>query len=74
MHDCQVLDGGSRRLEIRLPVSGLEWCSGCHPERSEGSLRPVSQTLRCAQGDRHYLQMSAGEGRGYFIWNGCVLG
>ncbi len=26
----------------------------CHPERSEGSLRPASQTLGCAQGDRHY--------------------
>src|SRR6266851_2353030 len=24
----------------------------------EGSLRPSSQTLRCAQGDRYYLQMS----------------
>src|SRR5260370_27457889 len=23
----------------------------CHPERSEGSLCPTSQTLRCAQGD-----------------------
>jgi len=23
--------------------------SGCHPERSEGSLRPSSQTLRFAQ-------------------------
>jgi hypothetical protein len=23
----------------------------CHPERSEGSLRPARQTLRCAQGD-----------------------
>src|SRR2546426_2490146 len=23
----------------------------CHPERSEGSLSPASQTLRCAQGD-----------------------
>ena len=30
----------------------------CHPERSEGSLRPLSQTLRSAQGDTHYLQMS----------------
>ena len=26
--------------------------NACHPERSEGSLRPSSQTLRCAQGDR----------------------
>src|SRR2546423_3971006 len=24
----------------------------CHPERSEGSRSPSSQTLRCAQGDR----------------------
>src|SRR6266851_2115858 len=31
---------------------------GCHPERSEGSLRPSSQTLRFAQGDRHSLQIS----------------
>ncbi len=35
-----------------------ERCPGCHPERSEGSLPPLSQTLRCAQGDRHYLQMT----------------
>src|SRR3989454_5350349 len=48
----------ARHLEIRLPVNGLERCPGCHPERSEGSLRPASQTLRCAQGDRHYLPMS----------------
>ncbi len=26
-------------------MSGLERCPGCHPERSEGSLRPASQTL-----------------------------
>src|SRR5216684_979161 len=57
----QRLPCTSRRLEIRLPVSGLEWCPGCHPERSEGSLRPSSQTLRCAQGDRQYLQMSSVE-------------
>src|SRR5260370_1847576 len=48
----------ARRLEIRLPVSGRERCPGCHSERSEESLRPSSQTLRCAQGDRHYLQIS----------------
>src|SRR6266478_3201016 len=56
-----------RHLERRLPVSGLERCPGCHPERSEGSLCPASQTLRgvyperseWAQGDRRYLQMSA---------------
>jgi len=47
-------------------VSGRERCPGCHPERSAGSLRPASQTLRgvyperseWAQGDRHSLQMS----------------
>src|SRR5437588_8979504 len=33
----------------QIPLSRLEWCPGCHPERSEGSLRPWSQTLRCAQ-------------------------
>ena len=42
----------------KASVSGLERGPGCHPERSEGSLRPASQTLRCAQGDRPYLQMS----------------
>ncbi len=47
-----------RRLEIRLPVSGLERGPACHPERSEESLRPASQILRCAQDDRHSLQMS----------------
>src|SRR5258708_28368520 len=41
-----------------LRVTLLERCPGCHPERSEGSLRPANQTRRCAQGDRHYLQMS----------------
>jgi len=29
---------------LRLRVTLLEWCPGCHPERSEGSLRPSSQT------------------------------
>ena len=43
---CQVDLDSIRHLEIRLPVSGLERCPGCHPERSEGSLRPSSQTLR----------------------------
>jgi hypothetical protein len=47
-----------RHLEIRLPVSGLERCPGCHPERSEGSNSPDEEILRCAQDDRHYLQMS----------------
>ena len=32
--------------ERRRVVSGLERCPGCHPERSEGSLRPASQTRR----------------------------
>jgi len=31
-----------RHVEIRLPVSGRERYLGCHPERSEGSLRPAS--------------------------------
>jgi len=47
-----------RYLEIRLPVSGLESGFACHPERSEGSLRPASQILRFAQDDRPYLQTS----------------
>ncbi len=54
----QVFSCYIRHLERRLPVSGLERCPGCHPERSEGSLCPASQTLRCAQGDRHSLQMN----------------
>src|SRR2546429_3167377 len=33
-----------RHLERRLPVSGLERGPACHPERSEGSFRPSSQT------------------------------
>ncbi len=73
-----------RRLEIRLPVSGLERCPGCHSERSEESLHPSSQTLRCAQGDRYYLQMSTGTTRSarcttntcsWYVWphsNGMV--
>src|SRR6266446_2018273 len=36
----------ARCLERRLPGSGLERGPGCHPERSEGSLRPSSQPLR----------------------------
>src|SRR6266852_1649171 len=46
-----------RHLEIRLPVSGLERCPACHPERSEGSLRPSSQILRCAQDDRPFAAL-----------------
>src|SRR5712692_10464186 len=53
-------DRSGRCLERRLPGSGLERGPGCHPERSEGSLRQSHQTLRCAQGDRHDLQMSSG--------------
>src|SRR5438128_9623330 len=48
----------ARHLEIRLPVNGLERCLGCHPERSEGSGSTDGQILRCAQDDKHYLQMS----------------
>jgi|SRR6266404_4292867 len=56
----------ARRLERRRPVSGRERGPGCHPEPirfaqgklRDGSVRPSSQTLRCAQGDRHSLQMS----------------
>src|SRR5436309_100467 len=47
-----------RRLERRLPASGLERGPGCHPERSEGSLRQARQILRCAQDDRPSLQIS----------------
>ena len=62
----QVFSCYIRHLERRLPVSGRERCPGCHPERSEGSLCPASQTLRgvspersaWAQGDRHSLQMN----------------
>ncbi len=70
----QELQITSRHLERRLPVSGLERCPSCHPFASlrassepirfaqgklrEGALRPASQTLRCAQGDRHSLHMS----------------
>ncbi len=47
-------------------MGGLERCPGCHPERSEGSLRPASQTLRgvyperseWAQGDRYSVKVS----------------
>jgi hypothetical protein len=49
-------------VEIRLPVSELEKCPGCHPERSEGSGSPDTEILRCAQDDSHYLHMSATRG------------
>ena len=60
MDSLDVWDVGGQgdRLD-NLPVSGRERCLGCHPERSEGSLRQARQTLRCAQGDRQYLQMSS---------------
>ena len=47
-------------------MSGLERCPGCHPEPfaaaqgklREGSGSPDEEILRCAQDDRHSLQMS----------------
>ncbi len=54
----QVFSCYIRYLERRLPVSGRERCPGCHPLLRSGSLCPASQTLRCAQGDRHSLQMN----------------
>jgi hypothetical protein len=54
----QVFSCYIRHLERRLPVSGRERCPGCHPSLRSGSLCPASQTLRCAQGDRHSLQMN----------------
>src|SRR5436853_7620516 len=47
-----------RHLVRRLPVSGLERGPACHPESSEGSVRPSRQTLRCSQDYTHDLQMS----------------
>src|SRR6266516_3258818 len=47
-----------RHLERRFPVSNLERCPACHPERSEGSDSTDAQILRCAQDDMYYLQMS----------------
>ena len=41
-----------RHLERRPPVSGRERGTGCHPERSEGSLRQAREILHCAQDDR----------------------
>ena len=35
----------------RATALGIPLNRACHPERSEGSLFPASQTLRCAQGD-----------------------
>ena len=39
-------------------MSGRACYPACHPERSEGALRPGNEILRCAQDDRPYLQMS----------------
>jgi len=39
----------------RFPVSGLERCPACHPERREGSGEPAAQILRGAQDDIYYL-------------------
>ena len=58
VHFCKKMKMSARHLERRLPVSGLECCPACHPERSEGPLRPSSQVLRFAQDDRPSLQMS----------------
>ena len=44
-----------RRLEIRLPVSGLERGLACHPERSEGSGEPAAEILSAAKDDRQDL-------------------
>src|SRR6266480_7815216 len=49
---------GRRHLEIMPPVSGLERCPVCHPERSEGSGEPDAEILSAAKDDRPYLQMS----------------
>ena len=57
-------EGLKGKLREGLRVTLLEWCPGCHPERSEGSLRSSSQTLRFTQGDRHYLQMSVSDVQG----------
>jgi hypothetical protein len=50
----------------KASVSGLERCPGCHPERSEGSLRPSSQTLRVVYPERsewaQSLPLSAAKG------------
>src|SRR3989442_10634292 len=51
---CQELQNECRHLERRFPVSGLEKCPGCHPERSEGSLRPARQTQSSRSGCMEY--------------------
>src|SRR6266700_3927194 len=47
-----------RHLEIRLPVSGLACYPPCHPSLRSGSGSTNAEILRCAQDDKHYLQMS----------------
>ena len=55
-------------------MSGLERCPACHPERSERSLRPSRQILRCAQDDRPSLQMpSKSLSRLQFASEGAIL-
>src|SRR5947209_19578145 len=51
-----------KRPFAALRVTLLESCSACHPEHSEGSGSPDAQILRCAQDDRHSLQMSLSSG------------
>src|SRR5947209_11212376 len=68
-----MLEDRYRHLEISFPVSGLESCPGCHPERSEGSVHPSSQILRCAQDDRHSLHMSRPIFRAVAKFDGGVL-
>src|SRR5260370_16704890 len=62
----QGLSSLYRHLERRPPVSGRACYPACHPERSEGSLRPGNEILRCAQDDRPSLRMS-----GAFIASVC---
>ena len=49
-------------------MSELERDPACHPERSEGSLCPASQILRCAQDDMLYLQMSSHAASEFSLW------
>ena len=46
-------------------------CPGCHPERSEGSVRPARQTFRCAQGDSQSLQITPGNADRRRIQSSC---
>ena len=56
---------GKAGIWSKLSTRGLERGLACHPERSEGSLRPTREILRCAQDDRPSLQMSARKGRAF---------